>query len=219
MMGWMHATRVWYLIAAAYVFACWRIPTKTPLSSSQLSLRLVAAVASSANVLISDGYHNADKRGEAALTTQAETTWLRWDYVGISSVLTSLLWLWSSNLAFIGLLSAVSFASGAATLLVAIIAATVVPKKSGHTAVKLVMATQFVGLLGYLATICETTPCARNGRIFWVYAAGLILYVVKKPVSKVFGFHEYFHTSVLAGHVTSMLCDLRNIVTPCMLCG
>lgn len=46
-------------------------------------------------------------------------------------------------------------------------------------------------------------------------AAGLFLYVLKKPKSAFFGFHEYFHTSVLMGHVTSMLCDLRDIAVPC----
>ena len=54
-----------------------------------------------------------------------------------------------------------------------------------------------------------------NAAIFWVYAPGLILYVLKKPQHPVFGFHELFHTSVLAGHIISMLFDLRNIAAPC----
>ena len=54
-----------------------------------------------------------------------------------------------------------------------------------------------------------------NGIIFFVYAPGLLLYVLKWPKSNFFGFHELFHTSVLAGHVVSMACDLRDIVTPC----
>ena len=39
--------------------------------------------------------------------------------------------------------------------------------------------------------------------------------------AQVFGFHEYFHTSVIAGHVASMGFDLRNIMMPCArgLCG
>ena len=86
------------------------------------------------------------------------------------------------------------------------------------------MAFQFVGLLGYLISLLTSTAlkaCAFNGYIFWVYAPGLILYVLKKPQNQVFGFHEMFHTSVLAGHVMSMLCDIRDILSPCArgLCG
>ena len=221
MMGWLHATRVWYIIALAYVIAAWKLPTTVPLTGAQLALRAGAAVASSANVLISDGYHNGDQRsgkeGVYGFTAPGETFWLKWDYVGISSVLTSLLWLWSSNLGWAGQLKAVSVAGGIITGLVATLSRFVVPKKIGHTAVKILMAIQFVGLLGYLISLLGSaaSACAFNGIIFWVYAPGLILYVLKKPQNQVFGFHEMFHTSVLAGHVISMLCDLRDIASPC----
>merc|ERR1719310_1310506 len=87
MMGWLHATRAWYIISALYVLAAWKLPTRVPLTGAQLSLRVGAALASSANVLISDGYHNGDIRGGDGYTVKAETTWLKWDYIGISSVL------------------------------------------------------------------------------------------------------------------------------------
>ena len=62
----------------------------------------------------------------------------------------------------------------------------------------------------------RSAPCAvLNAGIFWIYAPGLILYVLKKPQSQTFGFHEIFHTSVLAGHVASMALDLRDIALPC----
>jgi len=205
------------------VLAAWKLPTRVPLTGAQLALRVGAALASSANVLISDGYHNGDIRGGDGYTVKAETTWLKWDYIGISSVLTSLLWLWSSNLGWAGHLKAVSMAGGIATGLVALLSFLVVPRKAGHTSVKILMAIQFVGLLGYLISLLSSaaSACAFNGIIFWVYAPGLILYVLKKPQNQVFGFHEMFHTSVLAGHVTSMLCDLRDIAMPCArgLCG
>jgi Ni/Fe-hydrogenase b-type cytochrome subunit len=93
----------------------------------------------------------------------------------------------------------------------------------GHNAVKGIMAFQFVGLLGYLcwyAVALAPVACLKNSIIFWIYAPGLILYVLKRPKNPVFGFHEMFHTSVLAGHVASMVLDLRNIVSPCAgLCG
>ena len=165
----------------------------------------------------------------------------------------------------LGQLPAVCAVSGVCTALVAALSAVVVPRKAGHTAVKLVLATQFVGLLGYLVKIAAAGACRVsfppssassasrlrpfpprasersppheclpltvrhaflsavhasmgaqvNGIIFAVYAPGLLLYVLKWPKSSYFGFHEWFHTSVLAGHVVSMACDLRDIVTPC----
>jgi len=228
MMGWAHSTKAWYVLALAYVLAAWRLPSPTPLGAGGLALRVVAAAASSANIRISDGYHNADERAAAgvsdALAPQTETFWLRWDYVGISSVLTSLLWLWSSNFGWVGQLRAVAIAGGVSTALVALISATVVPRKVGHTSVKLIMAVQFVALLGYLCVKCVTScpaNCMYNAGLFWVYAPGLILYVLKKPKSPTFGFHEMFHTSVLAGHVASMALDLRDIAMPCArgVCG
>lgn len=47
------------------------------------------------------------------------------------------------------------------------------PKKAGHNAVKLILATQFVGLLGYLVRIAAAAvDCRKNALIFWVYAPG-----------------------------------------------
>ena len=57
--------------------------------------------------------------------------------------------------------------------------------------------------------------CRVNRVIFGIYAPGLFLYVLKKPKSQFFGFHEYFHTSVIAGHIASMLFDLRDVMAPC----
>jgi len=220
-MGWAHSTKTWYILVLVYVLAAWRLPAATPIGISGLLLRVVAAAASSANIWISDGYHNADRRGEAALTPEVETFWLRNDYVGISSVLTSLLWLWSNNFGWGGRLRAVGVAGGVSTALVALIAGTVVPRKLGHTSVKIIMAIQFVVLLGYLCACATPAACMSNAIIFWIYAPGLILYVLKKPKNQTFGFHEWFHSSVIAGHIASMIFDLRNIVSPCAagLCG
>ena len=162
MMGWLHKTRMWYLLAIAYVAAACFLPTRMPLTGKERLLRLLAAVASSANVLISDGYHNPDKRRvEKAYTETSELAWLRLDYIGISSVLTTLLWLWSANLGFPGRMGACSWASGVSTALVALLSFTWVPAKAGHTAVKLIMAFQFVGLLGYLANTAITLAPVR----------------------------------------------------------
>jgi hypothetical protein len=187
MMGWVHSTRVWYLLSVAYVAAACLLPTKLPLSPREILLRVMVAAASSANVLISDGYHNLDRRGPSAYTAAAETVWLRLDYLGISCVLTTLNWLWASNLGFPGACAACSWASGVATALVALVARAWVPEKAGHTAAKLIMAFQFVGLLGYLAlfAIAGSPACAVNKTIFGIYFPGLLLYVLKWPKSQV----------------------------------
>ena len=67
-----------------------------------MRVSVFVALASCANIWISDGYHNGDRRGGDAYSPETELFWLRLDYVGISSVLTSLLWLWSSNFGWVG---------------------------------------------------------------------------------------------------------------------
>lgn len=103
-MGWLHKTRVWYLIASLY-FACTTglsYRSQASLSVVQLGFRALAALATAGNVFVSDRYHNADLRLNAgrpqAYGKKAESAALAFDYIGISSVLTTQLWLWSSNL-------------------------------------------------------------------------------------------------------------------------
>ena len=52
------------------------------------------------------------------------------------------------------------------------------------------------------ADLVLTMPLAgvRNALIYTFYAAGLVLYVSKKPQSEVHGFHETFHILVILGH-------------------
>ena len=42
-----------------------------------------------------------------------------------------------------------------------------------------------------------------------------MLYLAKQPKSDVHGFHEWFHLSVVAGHLASMGLDLAEITAPC----
>ena len=74
-------------------------------------------------------------------------------------------------------------------------------------------ARRFVGFLGYLVSL-SVRFAPFSTIIYWGYAPGLILYVLKQPKNLFFGFHELFHTSVLAGHLTSMFCDFREIASP-----
>lgn len=224
LMGWLHRKRLWYMLSVAYLAAVAVLSrgSVAPLDAFQYSLRVLSAAATCANVLISDGYHNPDQRvtkHPTAMTTQAETFWLKCDYIGISSVLTTAMWLWSSNMGWAGLLPLVCTMSGLATGAVALISAKIVPKNLGHTLVKIIMAFQFVVLMMYLKNIIVSPAmpagASFNVMIYWIYASGLILYAVKWPQNKIFGFHEIFHTSVILGHLSSMLCDLRDVAQPC----
>ncbi|KAL1529369.1 hypothetical protein AB1Y20_000321 [Prymnesium parvum] len=224
-MGWLHKTRLWYLVAVLYVViaAILGRTAAVPLSNVQLGFRVLAAMATAANVFISDRYHNADRRLHAgraqAYSAAAETSALAFDYLGISSVLTTQLWLWSANMNWMLMLKQVGVLSGLSTALVAVLARFVVPKKMGHVMVKATMATQFTVFLGYLAWCvlsAAPTACRVGVLIFFIYAPGLFVYALKWPKHPVFGFHEWFHLSVLLGHTSSMVFDLRNIVVPCI---
>ena len=185
MMGWLHRTRLWYLFAVVYVALAVRV-VKTPLD---VGLRVAAAIATSANIFISDGYHNGDKRGtrrrNEAYDPTVERRWLKWDYVGISAILTTQYWLWASNFGWVARLKLGAWLSGAALIVVIAVSQLVVPRKAGHTTVKAVMGLQFVGLLGYLVSMgCYVGPSARlNTLVFAAYSPGLVCYVLKKPKS------------------------------------
>jgi hypothetical protein len=154
--GWLHSTRAWYLIALAYAGAAWW------LSASPMALRFLAACVTSANIWISDGYHNADRRSAAARTPRAELTWLRADYTGISCILTYNLWLWASNLG-LPWRSPITALSGIATALVGLFSclATADANHFGHLSVKLIMAFQYFCLFPCLV-LGSPTSLARG---------------------------------------------------------
>ena len=176
-----------------------------------MAIRAALAGASSASVYISDGYHNADRRtgSRGGLSEASELGWLRLDYVGISLILSTNFWLWASNFGFAGTLAALSAATGAALATVVAASFTVVPRYAGHIAVKLTLAAQFVGFLGYLVAIALASPTPACALIYAAYVPGFVLYATKSPQSKTFGYHEYFHASVILGNLASMGFDLR----------
>jgi len=206
-MGWLHNTGQWYALSAAYVAAVVQQLPK-PLNYGSLALRVALVAASSASVYISDGYHNADKRREG-VSEAGELGWLRWDYMGISLILSTNFWLWASNLGWVSGLGALGWASAAATLNIGLWAWGVVPKYFGHVAVKLTLAAQFAGLLLYLVIVALRSPSPACSLIYASYVPGFILYATKFPKKGKFGYHEYFHSSVLLGHLVSMGFDLH----------
>ena len=206
-MGWLHNTGQWYALSVAYVAAALQQLPK-PLDPVAVGLRVALVAASSASVYISDGYHNADKRAEG-VTESGELGWLRLDYLGISLILSTNFWLWASNLGWPGRLRTLGVASGLATANIAAFAWRVVPKYYGHVVVKLTLAAQFAGFLLYLVHVALQSPSPACSLIYAAYIPGFILYATKFPKHRTFGYHEYFHSSVLLGHLVSMGFDLR----------
>lgn len=219
--GWLHRTRAWYVLATSYVaastFMLLSHVTDTRLSIVLVSLRLLQAATTSLNVWLSDGFHNSDKYGPEALSAASEIRWLKGDFFGISTVLTSSLWLWSANIGWASGLPEAGLASGVATFLVAVISTTLVPRRDGCLAVQALMAVQFLGLMGFLVWTILSSPAlftafGINVFIYGIYAPGFALYVLRRPKRDDFGYHEYFHAFVITGHVASMVLDLRNLL-------
>ena len=139
----LHNTGAWYALSAAYVAAVVQQLPK-PLNWAAVALRVALVAASSASVYISDGYHNADKNPEG-VTESGELGWLRLDYVGISAILSTNLWLWASNLGWTRGLGRVGVASGVATANIIAAAYKIVPKYAGHVLASFAVRRPFLG--------------------------------------------------------------------------
>ena len=129
----------------------------------------------------------------------------------------SVYWLWGSNFGW----SASHFmnvASGGATAVVGLGSrlATTEPTHFGHLLAVGTMALQYFIPAVYLAI--RTPPIGMVLGlclcVFLTYGVGLALWAFRFPKSEVFGYHEWFHVSVIAGHLASMACDLRYMLAP-----
>lgn len=221
LMGWLHRTRLWYLLAVTYVAAALWLSSRgsVPLTKFSVALRFLAAAVTSANIYISDAYHNADKKGPAVYTREHELQWMRRDYIGISAILAYNQWLWSCNVGWAGFARLASVHSGLCLAVVSALAPQLSGDRDGYgkgstKVVKYITGTQFLPSLTYLVL---TFPVAggRNALIYTVYGFGLVLYLAKQPKSHVHGFHEWFHLMVVLGHLSSMGFDLFDIIAPC----
>mmetsp|Transcript_8778 Transcript_8778/g.26395 ORF Transcript_8778/g.26395 Transcript_8778/m.26395 type:complete len:284 (+) Transcript_8778:194-1045(+) len=213
LMGALHKTGAWYALSAAYVAAAAQQLRGTP--GWNLALRVALVGASSLSVWVSDGYHNPDLRTgpRSGVSEAKELGWLRLDYVTISLILSTNYWLWAHNILQLGVvgggLKTLAVASAAATACVAGTAALVLPRYFGHLIIKVLIGTQFVGFLGRLVTAALTSPSPACSAIYAAYIPGFITYASKFPRDPTWGYHEYFHSSVLLGHLTSMGFDLK----------
>jgi predicted membrane channel-forming protein YqfA (hemolysin III family) len=216
LVGFLHRTRLWYIIAAAYLASALHrsAAAAVPLTSFEILLRIGAAVISSANILISDAYHNADLKA-GCYTKEHELLWMRWDYFGISAVLAYNQFLWSANA---GWQCCTRLAAGYSALCLAVVGLAS-PKLSGNRdgstkLVKYITGTQFMPSLTYTVLMMSGAMAQIGGSIYALYATGLVLYLSKRPQSMVFGFHEIFHSLVVLGHLASFGFDLRDISSP-----
>jgi len=215
LVGFLHRTKLWYIIAALYLW-CSLLRSATsavPLTAVDKTLRVGAVVISSANIFISDRYHNADLK-PGLYKKEHELFWMRCDYLGISAIMAYNQFIWSGN---VGWHCRTRLAAAYSALCLAIVGLAA-PKLSGNRdgstkLVKYLTGTQFMPAMTYLV-LTMGGALTRNAIIYTLYASGLVLYVSKRPQSKVFGFHECFHALVVLGHLASMGFDLLEITSP-----
>ena len=213
-MGFLHNTGAWYALSAAYVAAA--LKQLQPSSFYPSFLRIALVAASSYSIYISDCYHNADKRREG-VSEEGELAVLRKDYLGISLILSTNTWLWAHNLGGSPILNKLCVAASVCTANVAFQSFCVVNKYIGHVLIKLTFATQFVAILGTLCLIAAKSPISACAWIYAAYAPGFVIYATKFPKNKKWGYHEWFHLSVLMGNLVSMGFDLGvlGLFKPC----
>ena len=214
LVGFLHRTRLWYICAALYLIAALRrsAASSVPLTAVEKTIRVIAAAASSANIFVSDAYHNADLK-PGCYTREHELFWMRCDYFGISAVLAYNQFLWSGNIGW-RCRSRLAAAYSALCLgTIGIAAPRLSGSRDGSTKlVKYLTGTQFLPAMTYLVLVMHAST--GGGLIYALYATGLCLYVAKVPQSANYGFHEIFHSLVVLGHLASMGFDLRDITTP-----
>ena len=215
LVGFLHRTKLWYVLAGAYLWCSllYSAASAIPLTAVEKALRVAAAVISSANIFISDAYHNADLK-PGCYTRSHELFWMRCDYLGISAILAYNQFLWSGN---VGWHCRTRLAAAYSALCLGIVSLAA-PKLSGNRdgstkLVKYLTGTQFMPAMTYLV-LTMGGALARTTIIYTLYASGLVLYVSKAPQSRSFGFHEIFHSLVVLGHLASMGFDLVEISAP-----
>ena len=196
-----------------------------------LIARAFMGFATSANVIISDRYHNGDRYGH---NLEREIFWLRHDFFGISAVLTSTFCVWALHIHLpppFALLCNISVASTMTLLALAWLiyerdanGLTNYPAGQlegprtllGVSLIKLIMAVQFFGLFGFMVYSYHDTPCAPHTVIWYAYLPGIILYALQWPADgPTIGAHDIFHAFVVLGHVLSMVCDVINLYWKC----
>ena len=214
----------WPTFALCYVLTAQLLSNTAAWRPELTLMRVLVACATSWSVFFSDKFHNSDKLGPKAQGIAAqrawEAWWLRWDFVGISAVLSSTFGLWSAHVYFQGLLGVLTALSALLTGACAVAAFALFERKGtsmlGELLIKAILGIQFVVLFGYMVHDLLQTSCAPHTVIWFTYLPGFVVYVLKYPKDgNKFGAHDVFHVFIIAGHFVSCTCDIVNVQWDC----
>ena len=176
-------------------------------------LRAIVWLTTTANVFISDKYHNSDLAAKPSL--QLEVFWLRWDFCGIAGVLASTFALWSAHFGSHGGLDLLAALSALCAAMVAVLAYTCLAKPFCETLIKGLMFVQFIPCFGYMVfEALRASDCGIYTLIWFTYLPGVVVYVLQIPSDGTFyGAHDLFHVFVILGHLASAAFDAWNLTS------
>ena len=164
---------------------------------------------------------------------------MRWDFFGISCLLSTNYALWATHFHWSAPEAARSFVVSAAILAVAFhvfetdarghTCGVLDPagvgrpgtlpgprSKAGLLAIKALMLVQYALLLGHLCLTIRGTPCGVYTAGWWAYLPGFLAYACEWPADGAhFGSHDVFHGFVVLGHLASAGFDLMQSARDC----
>ena len=189
------------------------------------ALRACVWLSTTANVFISDRYHNSDRTPNPSL--ELELFWLRCDFSGIAAVLASTFALWSAHFDWHGRLPALCALCASCAVGVCILAFAVFergPRRGAKAAgaeggIKLLLAVQFLPCFGYMVQqALVSADCGAYTLIWFVYLPGVVIYVLQWPKDgELIGAHDIFHVCVVCGHLLSSFFDDMNLRDGCRI--
>eukprot|EP00966_Prymnesium_polylepis_P089566 2073795-Prymnesium_polylepis.1 len=189
--------------------------------------RALVALTTSLNILFSSRYHNSDllTRGQLMHERLAvETYYLRWDFVGISMVLSTTVALWACHLHWANFLAPLAALGFAANALVAWAAFAVFERSESDRGVLIIQATlglQFLVPFCYSLPLAWATTCGPHVSSVWLtYLLGFFFLGLNIPRDRAaFGAHDVFHVFVVLAHVVSATLDIVAVRTECAPVG
>lgn len=186
-------------------------------------LRACNWLSTTANIFISDRYHNSDRVPKPSL--ELELFWLRWDFAGIATLLATTFALWSAHFGWHGHLSTLTVVCSVCAAAVFVLAFAVFERgarrgasaASAEASIKVLLGVQFVLCFGYMVhEALMTQDCGLYTTIWFVYLPGVVLYVLQWPEDGAdLGAHDIFHVCVVCGHLLSAWFDLANLRDAC----
>ena len=197
----------WFVLALLHWTWCWSFEQSRELPL----LRAFVWIATMANVVISDKYHNSDLAPKPS--AELELYWLRLDFCGIAAVLASTFALWSAHFGWHGVLFPLAILTNVCAAAVAALAFSALSTTFGETAVKAVMFVQFIPCFGHMVfDALRSSDCGVYTLIWFTYLPGVVVYILQIPSDgPLYGAHDLFHVSVILGHLASAAFDAWNL--------